>query len=186
MGPAPTLKKYVLTAAPHTSNWDFPLMIATTRHFGVKVSWIGKHTLFKGPLGWFLRATGGIGVNRSSPQNLVSQMVDAFDRADELVVCVPPEGTRSRAPYWKSGFYHMARSAGVPLVLGYIDAHKKECGFGPTIWPSGNLRADMDQIRDFFAQKQPLYPDRFGPIRLRDEDAPMPEIDASRLRTGAA
>lgn len=169
IGRRPDLPKYVLIAAPHTSNWDFAFMLAFAWIDDVKLSWLGKHTLFRAPFGWFFRRTGGIPVDRRSAQGLVGAVAQAFDRADELVVAIPPEGSRGRREYWKSGFYHLARTAQVPIVLGVLDYERRLGGFGPVVVPSGDVSADMDRVREYYADKRGKYPEHFGPVRLREE-----------------
>ncbi|MEW6775096.1 MAG: lysophospholipid acyltransferase family protein [Bdellovibrionota bacterium] len=164
-----TLRKFVLVAAPHTSNWDLPIMLSIGWVYGLSIGWIGKHTLFQFPFGWFMRALGGIPIDRSARQNLVAHMAEVYRKADSLVVAIPPEGTRKAAPYWKSGFYHIARGAGVPIVLGVLDYKERRGGFGPVIEPTGDLKADMDKIRTFYKDKAGKFPANFGPIRLKEE-----------------
>ena len=120
-GERPAHSRFVLIAAPHTSNWDFPYMLAYAAVFDIKVSWLAKHSLFFPPAGWIMRALGGIPVVRHKNSNVVGQMVDAFNKTDELALVVPTEGTRKRVEYWKSGFYHIASGAGVPIVPSYLD-----------------------------------------------------------------
>jgi 1-acyl-sn-glycerol-3-phosphate acyltransferase len=163
-------KKYVLIAAPHTSNWDFPLMILFGWAFEISISWMGKQSLFAPPLGWVMRALGGVPVNRKDGGNLVDAMVKAFAERESLVVVVPTEGTRVRADYWKSGFYHIAHGANVPIVPSYLDFGQKRGGFGPALPVSGDLKRDMDLLRGFYAPMQGLYPEQFGPVRLREEE----------------
>ena len=169
-GPPADCPKYVLVAAPHTSNWDFPFTVATFWKHRVKLHWVGKHTLFKPPFGGFFRALGGIAVDRRSSQNMVQQLAARFAEADHLVVAVPVEGTRKRQEYWKSGFYHIARAANVPVVLGSLDFPKKEATLGPAIHLTGDMKADMDRIRAFYADKVGKHPEWFGPVRLKDEE----------------
>ena len=171
VGEPPRAKRYVLIAAPHTSNWDLPYTLACAMAFDVKVQWVGKHTLFEGPMGWFMKALGGVPVERHHRTNFVHQMAELFDEHEELALLVASEGTRSRVEHWKSGFYYIAKEAGVPIVLGFLDYAKKECGFGPEIQVTGDLSHDMDQIRAFYADKVGMYPERFGPIRLKTESS---------------
>jgi 1-acyl-sn-glycerol-3-phosphate acyltransferase len=168
-GAPPAERKFVLIAAPHTTNWDLPFTLALAVVFGIKVKWLGKHTLFAGPYGWLMRAMGGLAVRRHVRENVVQQSARLFAERDDLILTVPAEGTRSRGEFWKSGFYQIATAANVPIVLGYLDYKRKCGGFGPAIWPSGNLKADMDQIRAFYADKTGKYPEKFTPPRLRDE-----------------
>jgi len=168
-GERPSAAKYVLIAAPHTSNWDLAYLLALAARYGVRPYWMGKHTLFRGPMGPVMRALGGIPVRRHLRENVVQQMARAFTERDELCLTVPPEATRGAAPYWKSGFYHIARTARVPIHLGYLDYARRRGGFGPELVPSGDLVADMDVIRAFYADKVGRHPECFGEIRLREE-----------------
>ncbi len=170
-GQKPPYKKYLILAAPHTSNWDVPVMLSMSYVYGIRVSWIGKHSLFRGVLGPLMRLLGGVPVDRRAAHNAVQQMVDEFARRDELALMITPEGTRGRAEYWKSGFYHIAREARVPIVLGLLDFRRKVGGLFAAIEPTGNLTADMDRIRAFYAGATGKYPADFGPIRLREEAA---------------
>ena len=165
----PLEPRYVLIAAPHTSNWDLAYLLAIADVFDVKISWMGKHALFRPPLGWFMRRLGGIPVARHRRGNLVSAMARAFDDRESLALVVPAEGTRDYVPYWKSGFYHIARQAGVPIVLGYLDYERRRGGFGPALVPTGDVRRDMDEIRDFYSDKVGRHRDRFGEVRLKEE-----------------
>lgn len=171
-GVRPDVKQYVLIAAPHTSNWDFPYLIAFAEYFEIEISWVGKHTLFKGVMGPVMRTLGGIPVRRDRRSNLVSSLAELFDEYEELGLVVPAEGTRRRVEYWKSGFYHIARTANVPIVMSFLDYEKKLGGFGPAFHPSGELDRDMDAVRAFYADKKGKFPEHFGPIRLREEDRP--------------
>jgi 1-acyl-sn-glycerol-3-phosphate acyltransferase len=168
-GGASTYRKFVLIAAPHTSNWDFPFMLATAYVMRVRISWFGKHTLFLPPWGWFMRKLGGIPVDRRSPQSLVTQMAEKFKSIDDLVLAVPPEGTRSKVDVWKSGFYHIASASGVPIALGYLDYGRKLCGLGMFVMPSGNINEDMNRIRDFYRSVRGKHPDLESEPRLREE-----------------
>jgi 1-acyl-sn-glycerol-3-phosphate acyltransferase len=168
----PGLEKAVVVAAPHTSNWDMPHMLAVAFRLGVRPAWLGKRQLFRPPFGGLMRWLGGIAVDRSVPQGLVEQAVDAFARVDGLMLVIPPSGTRGQAAYWKSGFYHIAREAGVPIVLSFLDYRRRVGGLGPLLVPSGDVVADMDAVRAFYAKVTPRYPARAAVIRLLDEDAP--------------
>lgn len=170
IGSCPDLKRYVLVAAPHTSGWDLPPLLGFAWINGIKLSWMGKHTLFSGRFGWFLRWLGGIPIDRRASNNVVSQMVEHFAGTDTLILAIPAEGTRTCRRYWKSGFYHIAKEAGVPIVLTALDWSRKEGGFGPTLWPSGDVAADMDRVREFYRDRQGKYRDQFSRVRLREED----------------
>jgi len=151
--------KLVLIGAPHTSNWDFPLMLLVVLKLRLKVFWMGKHTLFRFPFGGLMRWLGGIPIDRTSSHNVVQQMTDEYARHAELIVLIPPEGTRSKVDRWKTGFYHIARNAGVPILLGYVDAPKKEAGLADFFTPTGDLEEDMAEIREFYAGKGGLKPE---------------------------
>jgi 1-acyl-sn-glycerol-3-phosphate acyltransferase len=171
VGGAPNASKFVLVAAPHTSNWDFLYSIACTSALGLPLRFMAKDSLFRGPQGVLLRALGGIPIDRSKANNVVDAMVDAFARTDALALLVPPEGTRTASRYWKSGFYHIARGAGVPVALGFLDYPNKRVGIGPLLAVTGDVRADMDRVRAFYADKGAKVPANFTPPRLREEDA---------------
>ncbi len=170
----PAERKYVCVAAPHTSNWDGLLLVALAQSVGLEMSWMIKSEWVRGPMGVVLRPLGAVGIDRSARHDVVKQMIEAFAKTDDLVLTIPPEGTRKRTEYWRSGFYHIARGAHVPVVPGYLDYARKRGGLGPPIWMTGDVRADMDKIRAFYAEKAPVaaVPSQFGPIRLREEDGP--------------
>lgn len=163
-------KQYVLIAAPHTSNWDLPFTLALGWSQRMKVTWVGKHTLFEGSMGWFFRWLGGYPVDRRSSHNVVETIADIFSSGEPLVLVIAPEGTRSLRDYWKSGFYFIAHTAKVPIGCGYLDFARKKGGIGALIEPTGDVRADMDKIRAFYADKTGHTPEKQGPIRLRAED----------------
>lgn len=169
----PAVKKYVCLAVPHTSNWDGVLLIALARTVGMKMSFMIKNDWLRGPMGTILRRFGAVGIERSRSTNVVQAMIDELTRRDSLALVIPPEGTRGRADHWKSGFYHIALGAKVPVVPGYLDYRRKRAGLGDPIWLTGDVTADMDAIRAFYEDKAPvaMYPDQFGPIRLREEAA---------------
>ncbi len=168
-GARPEHRRYVLIAAPHTSNWDFPCMLLFAAAFDIKITWMAKHNLFFPPLGWLMRAMGGMPIIRHQNRNVVDSMVAAFDSATDLVLVVPTEGTREWSRFWKSGFYHIARQASVPIVPSFLDYGGRRGGFGPALETSGNLCHDMQYLRDFYAPMSGKFPDQFGPIRLKEE-----------------
>lgn len=170
-GTRPEPAQYVLIAAPHTTNWDFPYLIAFAEYFEMEISWMGKHTLFKPPFGWLMRSLGGIPVQRHKRGNLVENLAGLFDEYDELGLVVPAEGTRARVEHWKSGFYHIARKAEVPIIMSFLDYDRKVGGFGTAFHPTGNVSEDMDQVRAFYADKLGKFPELFGPVRLVEEEA---------------
>jgi 1-acyl-sn-glycerol-3-phosphate acyltransferase len=169
-GERPSEPRYVIIAAPHTSNWDMPFMLAMAFVYDIPVRWMGKHTLFEGRFGAFFRWMGGMPIVRHRTAGVVEQMIEHFENESSLVLMVPAEGTRGHVEYWKSGFYHIARGADVPVCLSYLDFGKKVGGIGPMIRMTGDIRADMDKIRAFYEGKQGFCPENVGEIRLREED----------------
>lgn len=159
-GELPETGKYVMIAAPHTSNWDFPIMMGLALKLRLKLYWMGKDTLFAGWKGPFARWLGGIAIDRSSAHNVVEQTIHAFASHEKFVVLIPPEGTRGRARKWKTGFYHIASGAGVPIVTGFLDYANKVGGIGPTIMPTGDFEADMARIKSFYAAISGKFPDQ--------------------------
>jgi 1-acyl-sn-glycerol-3-phosphate acyltransferase len=168
-GEKPQERRFVLVAAPHTSNWDFAYLIALAAISDLKISWMGKHVLFRPPLGWLMRRVGGIPIVRHRHSDTVSHMATAFEESESLALVVAVEGTRGYVPHWKSGFYHIARAAKVPIVLGYLDYARRRGGFGPVLSVSQDIGSVMDGIRSFYADKVGKYPDQFGEVRLKEE-----------------
>src|SRR5262245_40331018 len=132
-GSPPAEKKYVCIAVPHTSNWDGLLLIAFAQSMGLRMEWMVKDTWVNGPHRPIMRRLGAVAINRSRASNVVCQMIEQFRQCDSFVLVIPPEGTRKRAEHWKSGFYHIALGANVPVVPGYLDYRRKRAGFGPAI-----------------------------------------------------
>jgi 1-acyl-sn-glycerol-3-phosphate acyltransferase len=165
----PIPDRCVMIAAPHTTNWDFPITLAMASVSGVKIHWLGKDALFRGPMGPIMRRLGGVAIDRNAPSGMVAALADEINSHQQMVLVVPAEGTRSLTEYWKSGFYRIAEKAGVPIVCAYVDRSTRTGGFGPVITPTGDLHADMDLIRAFYTGKTGLRKGRFGPIRLKDE-----------------
>jgi len=145
-------QKCVLIAAPHTSNWDLPYTLMVAFVLRLNIYWIGKASLFRFPFGPVMRWLGGIAVDRSKTNNLVQASAQAIQAAEgALQLIVPPEGTRSKTRYWKTGFYHIATAAQVPIVMAYMDYQRKISGLGPIFVPTGDVEADMVQIKAFYA-----------------------------------
>ena len=144
--------KCVFIAAPHTSNWDLPYTLMVAFSLKLSIYWMGKEQIFKPPLRGLMRWLGGIPVKRSQSSNLVDASIAAIRQADgPLQLVVPPEGTRSKTRYWKTGFYYIALGAGVPIVMSYMDYQKKISGLGPVFEPTGDIEADMASIKAFYA-----------------------------------
>lgn len=161
-GDTPSVDKYMLIAAPHTSNWDFPVMVAASLVRRAEVSWVGKDSLFKGMLGPIARWFAGIPIDRSTSNDVVGQIVERYQTEDKMVVIICPEGTRRRVGSWKTGFYHIARLAEVPVVLGFADYPSKTVGFGPAYIPTGDVERDMAEIQAFYRDYRGKRADRFN------------------------
>ncbi len=161
-GVAPAAAKFVVIAAPHTSNWDLPLMLGVAYKFRIRLHWMGKDALFRPPFGWLMKRLGGIPIDRSKANNVVSQMVDIFNDADSLAVAIPPEGTRSKVRIWKTGFYNIAHGASVPIVLGFLDYRRKVGGIGGVFETTGDYDADLAAIKAFYADITGKHDDKFG------------------------
>ncbi len=153
--------------APHTSNWDFPLLLLVRIAYGRHVAYLAKHTLFRFPIGWFFRWTGAIPVERSEHHHLVEYLVRVFAERSKLWLALAPEGTRAKTCHWKSGFYHVALEARIPLLLAFVDSKQKQCGVGPLLELSGDAERDLERLRAFYEPKQGIDPDRKSEIRFR-------------------
>ena len=169
-GTPPDAPKYVLIAAPHTSNWDLPVTMTLAFAFRVRLFWMGKRELFQFPLGWLYRWLSGIAIDRSKSQNMVAQIVQRFDQSERLVVVVPPEGTRGKENYWKTGFYYIAHGAGVPIVLGFLDWKRKAGGYGPLVMPTGDIEKDMEKIKAFYANVTAKFPEKTAGAEIKTLD----------------
>lgn len=155
-------KKSVLIAAPHTSNWDLPYTLMVAFTLRLNVHWMGKESLFKPPFRGVMMWLGGIPVRRESANNLVAASAEVIRAADgPLQLIVPPEGTRSKSRTWKTGFYYIARSAQVPIVMAYLDYANKVGGLGPVFIPTGDIEADMVAIKAFYAPFKGKNPQQF-------------------------
>ena len=160
---APATGSYLIIAAPHTSNWDFPLGIAIAFHLRLKVYFIAKHTLFNGFAGPIMRWLGGVPLNRGASKNFVGASVEIYANSENLIFAIAPEGTRSSVGRWKTGFYHMAKGANVPLALAYFDFSKRIGGIGKMLNTTKNIDADMQAIADFYEPVMGKYPNNFNP-----------------------
>lgn len=154
--------KSVLVAAPHTSNWDGLHMLAATGYFQVKLRWIGKKSLTTGPFGGLVKWLGCVPVDRSASHDVVSQMREAFNSQDDFILLIPPEGTRGQGDGWKSGFYHIAHGADVPIVLSILDYGNKTVRLSGCLHPSGNYEDDFDWIKTHYENAQGKYNDKFS------------------------
>ena len=155
-------RKSVLIAAPHTSNWDLPYTLMVAFALRLNVYWMGKQSIFKPPFRGVMLWLGGIPIQRESSNNVVEASIAAIQNAvGPVQLIVPPEGTRSKARYWKTGFYYIALGANVPIVMAYMDYARKESGLGPVFEPTGNIEADMARIQAFYKPFTGKNPDQF-------------------------
>jgi 1-acyl-sn-glycerol-3-phosphate acyltransferase len=157
----------ILVGAPHTSNWDFIAMLCIAWSSGVQPQVLIKKSFFKGPLGPLLRSLGGIPLDRSDPGPAIRAMLEGAD--DSFLLCIAAEGTRSKGEFWKSGFLRISRQTGLPVSLGFVDGPTRTMGMGPTFTPSGDVVADMDLVRAFYADKRGFKPENRTEPRLREE-----------------
>ncbi|HKL53955.1 MAG TPA: lysophospholipid acyltransferase family protein [Wenzhouxiangellaceae bacterium] len=165
----PGTRRYVLIVAPHTSNWDFPIGLLAAWALDLRAHWMGKNTLFEGLLGPLFRAWGGIPVNRGQPGKTIEKMASRFAASDDFVLGMAPEGTRGATDHWKSGFWHIARAARVPVVMAYIDYGRKQVGIGGAFMPGDDLETDFRRLRDFYADKRGRRPQQESVIRPRKD-----------------
>ncbi len=167
-GGAPDAKRAVVIAYPHTTNWDLPFTLACAYALDVDIKWLGKKSLFHGPQGWLMKSLGGIPVDRSKRTKLVDAVIDAIEPMDNVLVVIPPEGTRGKTGRWKSGFYWIAHGAHIPIVLGFLDFKRKRGGLGEVFEPTGDIDADLERIKEFYAGIEGKFPDKQGAITLVD------------------
>jgi 1-acyl-sn-glycerol-3-phosphate acyltransferase len=157
-GSKPELPSYVMIAAPHTSNWDFVFTLCLALIYRLDPTIMMKDAWFRWPMGPLFRWLGALPIDRSRGNQVVAQSIARFHQRDRLVLVVPPSGTRKRVLHWKTGFYHIAKGAGVPIVLGFLDYRRRIGGFGPTVRPTGDIDADMTAVRTFYRDIAGKYP----------------------------
>lgn len=160
----------ILVGAPHTSNWDFVMMLLIMWRGGVTPRVLIKQELFRGPLGWLLTRLGGIPLDRANPAGVVRELVRQARSGEPFLLILAAEGTRQRGEYWKSGFWRIARSARLPISLAFVDGPTRTAGFGPTIRATSDVVADMDIVREFYRDKRGIHPELRTEPRLREED----------------
>lgn len=158
VGQLPNLPKYIIVGAPHTSNWDFVMFLALVFVLKGNIRYMGKAELFRSPLGGFFRWCGGVPVDRSKPQGLVEQTVQAIQQAEQFRLVITPEGTRKKVSAWKRGFYHIAKQANIPIVAGFVDSRTKTFGIGPIFTLTDDMEADIRAIQAFFKDKVGINP----------------------------
>ena len=166
VGQLPDFPKYVIIVAPHTSNWDLFVGLALAFAFKLKAYWLGKDVLFRWPIRGFFKWLGGIPIDRSKSVDVVAQMVEVFREKAKMVIALAPEGTRKKVSYWKTGFYHIAWGANVPIVFAFLDYLRKAGGIGFTFKPTGDIQADMEVIRAFYARVTGKYPEEAGLVAV--------------------
>lgn len=164
----------ILVGAPHTSNWDWVATVALTWRDGVRPRVLVKRELFRGPLAPLLRATGGVPLDRANPGETVRALLEESRTDERFLLVLAAEGTRGKGEYWKPGFYRIAQQTGLPIILGFIDGPTRTMGFGPALTPTGDIAADMDRVREFYADKRGIRPQNRTEPRLRDEKAKPP------------
>lgn len=170
---SPSVNKYVVVGAPHTSNWDFLYFLLLVHATGIKLNFVAKDSLFHWPLGGVMRRLGGIPVNRRVKNNFVNQMIVEYKCRQQLAITIAPEGTRGKTEYWRTGFYYIALGAKVPIFLGFIDYRNKVIGIGPSLSPSGDIQSDFTFIRKFYATKTGRHPGLQGNVNIRPQNTDL-------------
>ena len=162
-------KKFVAILAPHTSNWDLLFALGVIFALGLKFNWFGKKEAFRWPLGGLFKRLGGIPIERSAHKNIVQQTVESIRSREQVIVGIAPEGTRSNAKYWKTGFYNIAHQASVPIVFAYLDYARKVGGLGPMMQTTGNIEEDLEEIRNYYKGVTAKYPELVGEIAIKPQ-----------------
>jgi len=162
----------IIVGAPHTSNWDFATMLLVMWHGGAHPRVLVKKELFRGPLGLLLRRFGGVALDRDNPSGVVRDLVREAGEGKPFRLIIAAEGTRTKGDYWKSGFHRIAKETGLPITLAFFEPQTKTLGFGPTFHPTEDVRADMDLVRAFYADKHGIRPNNATEPRLREETDP--------------
>ena len=171
-GNKPDLDRYVIIAAPHTSNWDFIYTLCFAFVYKLTPQIMMKNAWFRWPLGPLFRWLGALPIDRTRSRNVVAQSIEAFGQRPKMELVVPPAGTRKKVQYWKTGFYHIACGAGVPIALGFLDYDRKVGGFGPLFYPTGDIEQDMIAIREFYHPISGKYPKQESHVLVRSEMKP--------------
>lgn len=180
-GAVPEIPKFIIVGAPHTSNWDFVIFLAATDELGVRPSFVGKHSLFRWPMTRLMYDMGGIPVDRTKRANYTEQVAAAFAARDELALVIAPEGTRDTDGHWRSGFYHIAMAAGVPIVPAWLNLGQRLLKVGEPVAPTGDYRADIRRIADFYRACEPDNT-RFAEIDREEVIVPaLPKAPAKPL-----
>ena len=162
----------ILVGAPHTSNWDWVLTLLLGWDSGIRIRLLVKHSFFRGPLGVLMRATGAVELDRQNPAATIKALLADAEDDESFLLGIAAEGTRSKTDYWKSGFYRISQQTGIPVTLAYLDRPSRTVGWGPTFALTGDVPADMDRIRAFYADKTGIRPELTTEPRLREERRP--------------
>lgn len=160
----PPIPRFVAVVAPHTSNWDFFLGIGVLFALDLEVRWLGKHTLFRGPVAPLLRALGGRPVRRHAPEGVVAEVAAAIRAEPRFILALAPEGTRRRVARWRTGFYRIAEAAGVPIVPVWLDFGRREVGIGEPLAPTGDLGADVAALQAVYRPQMARHPELFWDV----------------------
>lgn len=163
-------KKFVAIMAPHTSNWDLIFIVGVIFALGVKFNWFGKEEAFRWPLGGLFKRLGGIPIERSAHKNMVQQTVESIRSREQVIVGIAPEGTRSNAKYWKTGFYNIAHQASVPIVFAFLDYARKVGGLGPMMQTTGDIEEDLEEIRKYYKGVTAKNPALVGEIAIKPKN----------------
>lgn len=158
---APDIKKCIMVGAPHTTNFDFGYSRAALYIMKRRVKFLVKTELLKPPLGWLMKATGAVGVDREKSENIVNYMVELLNKSEDLVILLAPEGSRKLKGKWKTGFYYAALQAKVPIVLASLDYKKRLANVGLSFLPTGDYLKDMEQVKEFYKNVTPKFPEKF-------------------------
>lgn len=159
-GEFPNTPKFIAVVAPHTSNWDFFIALALRLHLGIKAKFLGKHSIFVGPIGTLLRACGGIPVDRRSPQGIVKQAAEAFSKNKNFILGIAPEGTRKQTAQWKSGFMRIALAAKVPVVPMALDYRNKTFVVMPAQTIEADTKQELERIKAMYEKNMAKYPEK--------------------------
>lgn len=160
-------KKFVAILAPHTSNWDLIFIMGILFALGLKFNWFGKKEAFRWPVGGLFKRLGGIPIERSTNKNMVQHTVELIRSRERVIIGIAPEGTRSNAKYWKTGFYHIAHQAAVPLALAFLDYKRKVGGMGPLMETTGDIEEDLRVIRGYYEGVTAKYPESVGEVAFK-------------------
>jgi len=160
----------ILVGAPHTSNWDWVVTQLLAWDNSITIRLLVKESFFKGPMALVMRATGAVALDRANPGATIKRLLEDQKADDRFLLGMAAEGTRSKSDYWKSGFYRIAMQTGLPITLAFLDAPSKTVGWGPTFHPTGDVKADMEKLREFFKDKRGFKPDQATEPRLKEEE----------------